>query len=73
MPPVELGPIARLKPQSNRHVLAFAGQPRQLILQLRQQTASLTTVLFRFESGLVGLAAAFVDLLSHAAKRRLDT
>ncbi|MNT52896.1 hypothetical protein D3C72_1899490 [compost metagenome] len=73
MSPFELSAFAGLKPQSDRHVLAFASQPRQLFLQLRQQAASLTTVLFRFESGLVGLAAAFVDLLGHTAKRGLDT
>ncbi|MCY1425689.1 hypothetical protein D9M71_414830 [compost metagenome] len=73
VPPFKLCTVAGLKPQSDWHILAFAGQPRQLILQLRQQTASLTTVLFRFESGFVGLAAAFVYLLGHAGKRRLDT
>ncbi|MOA51758.1 hypothetical protein D3C78_1749420 [compost metagenome] len=73
MLPFELGAVARLKPQSDRHILVFAGQPRQLLLQLRQQTTGLATVLFRFESSLVGLSATFVDLLSHAAKRRLDT
>ncbi|MCY1422732.1 hypothetical protein D9M71_384250 [compost metagenome] len=62
-----------MQPQSDWQILAFAGQIGQLRLQLGQQATGLTAVLFRFESGFVGLAAAFVDLLGHAAEGALDT